>query len=217
MLLSTAFQFFGTAEYIEEQVTDIYKLREQAEQPASARPLIIWEPHAKSCQPKTLRAHQEAAEFADVFSPNHEELAGFFDERTSTAFDPQVIERQAKSFLDVGVGPSGDGCMLVRAAGHGCLVMSRGTPPTWLPSFYASDSDMVVDPTGAGNAFLGAFAIGWQETQSYVEAAKHGQIAASFTIEQAGLPARFAHGDAELWNRCSVRERLAAYQARFAR
>lgn len=104
--------------------------------------------------------------------------------------------------------------MLVRAAGHGCLVISRDHEPFWLPSYYSADSHMVVDATGAGNAFLGAFAIGWQETHSYVEAAIYGQVAASFVIEQVGLPIQFGYGDRETWNSSRVRERLAQYRER---
>ncbi|KAK5124438.1 hypothetical protein LTR85_001655 [Meristemomyces frigidus] len=213
-LLSRAFHFFGTADYIEEQVRDLSDLRRQTKlHDAMEQPFIIWEPHAKSCVPENLRAHMDAAGLVNVFSPNHEELAAFFEGPPSDCSDKQAIEKQARAFVDAGVGASGDGCMVVRAAGNGCVVMSRGRQPVWLPSFYESDSHMVFDPTGAGNAFLGAFAIGWQETGSRVEAAKYGQVAASFVIEQVGLPTRFGHGERELWNAGKVRERLAAYQA----
>lgn len=179
------------------------------------RPFVIWEPQAKSCSPETLRAHLNATELVQVFSPNHEELESFFQEQQSRNFNKQNVERQARAFVDAGIGASSSqGCIVVRAAGHGCLVMSRGTEPVWLPAFHDGDSHMVVDTTGAGNAFLGAFAIGWQHSGSYVEAAKYGQVAASFMIEQVGLPTRFGHGERELWNSSSVRERLAAYQAR---
>lgn len=97
------------------------------------------------------------------------------------------------------------------------MVMCRDHKPQWLPSYYPADSHMVVDATGAGNAFLGAFAVGWQETHSYVEAALYGQIAASFVIEQVGLPARFGYGEREAWNNCMVRDRLAKYKDKIGR
>ncbi|KAK4540348.1 hypothetical protein LTR36_009305 [Oleoguttula mirabilis] len=218
MLRARSFHFFGTAEYVEEQVWDMYNLRRQANYTPAEQPFIIWEPQAKSCRPDSLCAHQDAAGLVSVFSPNHEELAGFFDDNAQPTahFDKQRIERQARAFVDAGIGAARDGCVVVRAAGHGCVVMTQDMEPVWLPSFYASDRDahMVVDATGAGNAFLGAFAIGWQESGSYVEAAKYGQVAASFVIEQVGLPVRFGHGELELWNCCAVRERLAVYRAR---
>lgn len=177
-------------------------------------PVVIWEPHAKSCLPDTLQAHLEAAKLVDVFSPNHEELAGFFEDGTSNTIENQAIERQAKVFLDAGIGPSGEGCMLVRCAEKGCLITIRGNESVWLPPFYESDSSNICDPTGAGNGFLGAFAIGWHETGSYVEAAKYGQVAASFMVEQIGTPWCSGSGEEELWNGSSVRKRLEVYRER---
>lgn len=216
MLHSASFTFFGTAAYIEEQTVDMKRLRWRSERYAddAINPFVVWEPHAKSCRPDTLDAHLRACRSVGVFSPNHEELASFFCEPSAASFDRSIVERQARTFIDSGIGSSDDGCMLVRAANHGCLILSRQHEVVWLPSYYDSDSHMVVDPTGAGNAFLGAFVIGLQETGSCVEAAKYGQVAASFVIEQIGLPALTGDGDGELWNSCSVRERLAEYRTR---
>ncbi|RMY65874.1 hypothetical protein D0863_08826 [Hortaea werneckii] len=213
MLSSRAFTFFGTSEYIEAQTSHIEELR-QTSQRATAKPLTIWEPHAKSCRPDTRQSHLAACHRVDVFSPNHEELASFFEESMNPEFDHALVEEQAREFVESGIGLQGKGCIVVRAAGHGCLILSKQHGAVWLPSYYNSKSPMVVDPTGAGNAFLGAFAIGFQETGSYIEAAKYGQVAASFVIEQVGLPTKFGQGDREIWNNCNVRERLAEYQAR---
>jgi sugar/nucleoside kinase (ribokinase family) len=46
----------------------------------------------------------------------------------------------------------------------------------------------VVDPTGAGNAYCGGFLAGYIETGDVLTAARYGAIAASFLVEQAGLP-----------------------------
>ncbi|KAI7189418.1 hypothetical protein KC363_g4982 [Hortaea werneckii] len=213
MLSSRAFTFFGTSEYIETQTSHIEKLRPTSER-TTGNPLIIWEPHAKSCRPDTLKSHLAACHRVDVFSPNHEELASFFEESMNPDFDRALIESQAREFVESGIGLEGTGCIVVRAAEHGCLMLSKQHGAVWIPSYYSSTSHMVVDPTGAGNAFLGAFAIGFQETGSYIEAAKYGQVAASFVIEQVGLPTKFGHGDREIWNNCNARERLAEYQAR---
>ncbi|KAI7027161.1 hypothetical protein KC355_g422 [Hortaea werneckii] len=213
MLSSRAFTFFGTPEYIESQTSHIEELRTTSRR-AALDPLIIWEPHAKSCRPDTLQSHLAACHRVDVFSPNHEELASFFEGDTNPEFDRALVENQAREFVDNGVALHGKGCIVVRAAGHGCLVLSTQHGVVWLPSYYSSKSHMVVDPTGAGNAFLGAFSIGFQETGSFIEAAKYGQVAASFVVEQVGLPTKFGHGDREIWNNCNVRERLAEYQTR---
>lgn len=46
----------------------------------------------------------------------------------------------------------------------------------------------VVDPVGAGDAFCGAFAVVWHETQDLRMAAVDGSVAASFMLEQIGMP-----------------------------
>jgi bifunctional ADP-heptose synthase (sugar kinase/adenylyltransferase) len=58
-----------------------------------------------------------------------------------------------------------------------------------------------VDVTGAGNAFLGAFAVTLNITSDLTEATIAGSVAASFVIEQVGLPHRTTsqHGK-DMWN-----------------
>ena len=72
----------------------------------------------------------------------------------------------------------------------------------------------VVDPTGGGNAFLGGFAVGLARGKTLDEAAAWGNIAASFAIEQVGVPVlgRDADGN-ETWNGVRVEDRYAAYEA----
>lgn len=213
LLLAKAFHFFGTAEYIIEQLHDLEHLRGLCPGTSTiGSPFIIWEPHAKSCRPDTLQKHLDAAKLVDVFSPNHEELNGFFNNASSHKFDKHGVEAQAQVFSVSGIGPSGDGCMLVRCAGDGCFVSSRASGHVWLAPVYLQCASSIVDPTGAGNSFLGAFAIGWQETQDYVIAAMYGHVAASFAIEQCGLPVRSGAGAEEKWNGCNVRHRLEIYR-----
>ena len=97
----------------------------------------------------------------------------------------------------------------------GYLTVSRTTPPTWLPAYYEPSSQRVVSSTGAGNAFLGSFAIGYQNTSSYIEAAKYGAVGASFMVEQVGPPTLTGGGINELWNHASVQSRLKNYLLRY--
>ncbi|KAK4897950.1 hypothetical protein LTR27_004334 [Elasticomyces elasticus] len=182
-LKTQGFEFFGTAQYIEEQVADLVKLRwNKIIRHIKSEPYIVWEPHPKSCTSDTLKAHQEAAKLVDVFSPNHEELHSFFGEPLESV-DTDLIEEQARSFVKAGIGPM-------------------------------ADSDKVVDATGAGNAFLGAFAVGFCSTGSNVEAAVYGTVAASFALEQIGLPVRVGEGDEETWNGCRLMDRVHEYRQR---
>ena len=66
----------------------------------------------------------------------------------------------------------------------------------------------VVQPVGAGNAYCGGFLTGWVETGNLTEAGLRGAVAASFLLEQVGLPALTPA------LRQTARERHAALRAR---
>lgn len=160
----------------------------------------------------------EAAHTVDVFSPNHLELAAFFgDPPSSSSLDKEKVESLALRFLDSGVGPDGKGTVIIRAGEHGCFICARHLPPSWLPPFFkygprGERNSKVVDPTGAGNAFLGAYAIGYLNTGNIIEAACYGLVGASFALEQVGMPEIGTDISGELWNGESVLLRLQEYR-----
>ncbi|KAE8383132.1 putative PfkB family kinase [Aspergillus bertholletiae] len=214
-LKSRAYHYLETPQNIITRLLSILALRGKAG--AVERPLIIWEPAPYSCRVENLESCLDAARMVDVFSPNHLELAALFGQSRPAVADKDKIESQARRFLDSGVGPGGKGIIIVRAGECGCVIVSRDMSPIWLPPFYRSrpgekPDAKVVDPTGAGNAFLGAFAIGYLQTGSIVEAACYGTVGASFTLEQVGMPERSNDTEEELWNGASVFSRLHEYQ-----
>jgi hypothetical protein len=92
----------------------------------------------------------------------------------------------------------------------------------WMPAYH-QDSEKVVDPTGGGNGFLGGLAVGLvrnggfqasHETGKLKEAAAWGSIAASFAIEQVGMPVLGHDGQGETWNGVRVEERLSDFRVR---
>lgn len=174
----------------------------------------MWEPAPPFCRRDTKDAHLEAAKLVDVFSPNHLELQAFFRDLPA-AFDRRVVEDCAAAFLDSGVGPDGTGTLVIRAGEHGCLVASNSTAGRclrWLPAPAASS---VVDATGAGNTYLGAFTFAMAGCgKDAVQAAAVANVAASFAIEQVGLPKlqrQESTGGEEQWNGGFFGERLEAY------
>lgn len=83
----------------------------------------------------------------------------------------------------------------------------------WIPAYWTkadADAGKVVDPTGGGNTFLGGLAVALARGHSIPEAACWGSAAASFAIEQVGVPAlgRDATTGEETWNGARVRDRL---------
>lgn len=182
------------------------------------RPLLVWEPAPLGCQRDNLDAHLRACKLVDVFSPNHLELGYLVDGRTEQepAFSRLAVERSAKTFWDSGIGLRGEGVAVIRAGEHGCLTISSASGSQWLPPFYSEPSMKVVDPTGAGNTFLGAFSVTLQSTGDVQEACISATVAASFALEQFGYP-KLSTGTSrteELWNGSSVSTRTGEYRAR---
>jgi sugar/nucleoside kinase (ribokinase family) len=199
------------------RILNILALREQ--EGITDRPLIIWEPAPLSCKPENLQDFLAVAALVDVFSPNHLELATICGNHRVVPDKPE-IETMALKFLASGVGPEGKGAVVIRAGDSGCFVLLPNLLSQWLPPFYTTgvgeeQAIKVVDPTGAGNAFLGAFSIGHLQTGGdIIEAACYGSVAASFALEQVGMPEKSNEADKELWNGASVLGRLHEYKAR---
>jgi fructose-1-phosphate kinase PfkB-like protein len=218
LLRSTAFHFLAAPEKLTAFVSELFNLRD-ADQ-TLPRPLIVWEPVPFSCVLASQNAHLEAARLVNVYSPNHTELLSTFTSSWQTRssslaplFDRKAIEEGVFRILSSGVGKDGDGAVVVRCAEHGCLVASRSYPAKWFPAYYGSTSSQVVDPTGAGNAFLGALTLGLGEGTSIDEAVIMGVVAASFAIEQIGLPSSDFSGPNEMWNGEGFLARIKKYRA----
>lgn len=182
------------------------------------RPIIIWEPVPDLCTPDELSNTYAALQHVDVVSPNHEEVGALFGFKHPSKIDKATLETQSNKLLAHGIGPTGSGSIVVRAGKEGCFVANRHTRK-WLPAYH-QDSSNIVDPTGGGNGFLGGFAVGLVRSNGdIVEAARWGSVAASFCIEQLGVPtleivvATRTCTD-ELWNGESVNDRLKEYRQR---
>ncbi|KAI5466540.1 Ribokinase-like protein [Mariannaea sp. PMI_226] len=84
----------------------------------------------------------------------------------------------------------------------------------WIPAYHR-DSSNVVDPTGGGNTFLGGLGIALARGENIEDAAIWGSIAASFAIEQVGVPVLGRDRDGqETWNGQSVHTRLGGFKQR---
>ena len=182
--------------------------------------MIIWEPVPDMCTPAELNKVYKALQYVDVVSPNHEELAALFnfEHPPGGGVDRGAVERQCNQLLARGIGPSSNGAVTVRAGKEGCFVASLDKR-RWLPAYH-QDSSRVLDPTGGGNGFLGGFAVGMvRGGGDAVEAARWGSVAASFCIEQVGVPKLQTIVETktctdEVWNNESVLDRLEEYRTR---
>jgi sugar/nucleoside kinase (ribokinase family) len=203
LLTARAIHFFATAEEICSQIPEFLQLRGNTE-----RPFIVWEPFPAACKPANKHAILGACGHVDVFSPNHLEFTALFEDADTSGFDEAAMERRAVDFAKA----TRSGIVVVRCGEHGSLTISPDKEPLWLPPYYPRGAKEVVDPTGAGNAFLGGFTAGWMKNKDARDAAIYGSVASSFAIEQIGLPTLGVEGQDEVWNGVRVEDRLDEYR-----
>ncbi|EEA19101.1 60S ribosomal protein Nsa2, putative [Talaromyces marneffei ATCC 18224] len=210
LFTAKSFHLFEWPQQLEERISNLLALRRQKGL-VDQRPLIIWEPAPLSCEREQLSFFFSAAKLVDVFSPNHLELLRIFGEKPSTPFDRTQVEDLARKLLELGVGPDRTGIMIIRSGEHGSMMLVAGGVPHWIPPYYQASSLKVVDATGAGNAFLGAYAVAYLKTRDSQQAASYGSVAASFALEQIGVPHKIVSNGQELWNGVDISERLQSY------
>ncbi len=161
---------------------------------------LLWEPLQQYMIPANAVEFRSALAMVDIVSPNLLEasLVYGFD-------DPAALVR---AILDDGAHIAA-----LRMGDDGSLVGRRGRDS--LLQLPAVPVPAIIDQTGAGNTYCGAFLVGWVETGDLVEAACYGAVAASFSLEVTGVadPApddMVAVRDARYaWVRARVRDVMA--------
>lgn len=120
-------------------------------------PFIIWEPIPDLCTPEHLALARSSAADCAVTSTNHDELKMFFPLETAEKFTQHEL---ADKFLGKSDGVSEHGVFIVREGPNGSTAYTSHAQPFHLPAYHDETMQKhVVDPTGAGNAYLGALAI----------------------------------------------------------
>ena len=181
----------------------------------TVRPMFLWEPVPGVCSPADWPDCIEAIKLVDIISPNVNEAFSFLGKTIEEEVPFNQFKSQVELITDEYLRHQMDGsgrAVVVRCGRYGCLVATNEMM-RWLPAYHRN-SEKVVDPTGGGNTFCGAFCIGWvREQRDLVKAAEYGNIAASFAIEQFGMPRlQYEHG-AEKWNGDTLERRRTVYQA----
>ena len=194
-------------------------------------PVKVWEPVPDLCSPAELRNLQRAAEWVKVVSPNGEEFLSFFVDQIPRPDRKAMVERVLGRKLGTGnVFPA----FVIREGADGCHLL-MGEQKIHFRAYHRTNA-RVVDPTGGGNTFLGALAIAltsevvpqaslfahlqwdvksWMldELMDFVCAVVHATIAASFAIEQVGMP-RVEQDQPDIWNGQSYIGRFHEYLQR---
>ncbi|TQN72203.1 hypothetical protein CSHISOI_03288 [Colletotrichum shisoi] len=186
-----------------------------------SRPLIAWEPSPIGIS-NTEDDHMRVIHTSGICSPNDYELLRMMGVREGPGipYNRALVESHAIRLSNDDMLHGGSSApersskgriTVIRCGDQGCLAIRQRAEPIWLPPFHDYGSPRVVDPTGAGNAFLGAFAAAFAKTRDEVLASAYGAVAASFVIEQIGPPRREVANGKELWNGEGFEERLRQY------
>ena len=237
MLTSKTYHMICTPSRCIDLCKEILAAREKLfyEQPSlkshlSTRALIVWEPMEDSCHPSEIQSFKEALEYVDVFSPNQRELLALcgMEARPGPDLDVQTVRFACKKLLN---GTS-QRAIVARCGEHGCVIIEIGhSDCLQFPAYHKPLPDpknsatlrppkSIVDVTGGGNAFLGGFCAALssgfsvEDFTAYEAAALYGNVAASYAIEQLGVPQLRVSEGKELWNGSSPFLRLAELMQR---
>jgi len=154
---------------------------------------------------------------ADLTSPNHVEALSLCSISSSSL---EAIEAACMMLAELRPKEA----VVIRAGAMGACYALSSSPKSvhWVPAYWTeSEVHQVVDVTGAGNGFLGGLCAGLDEGKDVREgesdslwaelmvAVVWGSVAASFIVQQVGLPVLTTSEDgSETWNGAGVRERV---------
>src|SRR5690606_13565479 len=139
-------------------------------------PLVVFEPVPDCCTPETLSDLIELLPRVHILSPNAGELLSFFGRSRKLADHDEgkvsdTISVEYKSTVETLASElfeksGGKTTIVIRCGALGSFHISSSdgssllSPSgTWLPAYHTTQ-EKVADPTGAGNAFCGALAVG---------------------------------------------------------
>ncbi|KLT41647.1 Ribokinase-like protein [Cutaneotrichosporon oleaginosum] len=126
-----------------------------------------------------------AARF-DIFSPNHLELATILGRDDGVEVNAAAFRARCSTPIVVRAGADGAYALSYEWSGR-------------VPAFWR-DGSRILDVTGGGNAFMGGLLAGLLLTNDMRAGCIYGSTAASFAIEQRGIPQLSTEHGEELWN-----------------
>lgn len=194
-----SFHFCCSVERCEETIDLFLAHQEKSSQP---KPLFIFEPFPDVCIAENMETLKKMLHKVDVFSPNLHEAAGFAGLSQMPQSEDE-IKQLAQVFLEH-TSPAGG--IALRCGELGCYVLTRDLS-IMLPAYHHDQSN-VVDVTGGGNSFCGAFVTALTLSNDWLIAGIIGSLASGCVIESLGMPKL---DEGELWNNKSVKDRFKLY------
>jgi sugar/nucleoside kinase (ribokinase family) len=208
LLSSKTFHMICNPSRAQKTVKQLITLRER--KGITSPPFILWEPVPGKCSPEDWEECVSAMGAVDVISPNINEAASLLGKTIDEEVPFPDFKISVEDILPTFLARLGTSTTLViRCGKHGCVIVT-GDMTRWIPAYHLGEK--VVDPTGGGNAFCGGFCVGWERSGELLTAGVYGNVAASFAIEQYGLPRLEVVDGRETWNGDTVENRLTRYQ-----
>jgi sugar/nucleoside kinase (ribokinase family) len=135
--------------------------------------VLMWEPPPPYMAGINREHFCKTVKIVDIVSPNLLEARLLYGHDEPSALVRAMLADGAK-------------IAALRMGEAGSLVGTQGSET--LLDLPAVPVPAVIDQTGAGNAYCGAFLVGWVETGNVRTAARYAGVAASFTLEVVGVP-----------------------------
>jgi sugar/nucleoside kinase (ribokinase family) len=134
---------------------------------------LTFDPHAAYMTPPAWNNLHPLLHGLTAFLPAEEELRALFWGRSDDLWE--MVETVAACGCEL---------VVVKRGGRGQMLYDAAAHRRWeIPAYPAR----LADPTGAGDSFCGGFLAGYQQTYDPLQAALHGNISASLTIEGSGV------------------------------
>lgn len=203
LLNSRSFHIISSIERCESIISKILE-----NVPAERNPIFIYEPLPDACVSSNYESLIQILPKIDVFTPNLNEASDLAD-LPKLPENTTELELLASKFSPYLTKPSSG--TVIRCGSMGCFIKSDEVE-ILLPAYHI-DQNTVIDVTGGGNLFCGAFATGLLLSKGdWIIAGISGNIVSGCIIEKLGMPKLESQNDStELWNGLSTQDRLKKY------
>lgn len=160
---------------------------------------FIYEPLPSDCVAANYQELLDLLPMIEIFTPNLNEACEFLGRDFTESLD------DISDILDIYIEAGARYCVL-RCGPLGCMVGSRAGK-FHIPAYH-HDQLAVVDVTGGGNSFCGAFMMGWLMLEDLVVAGICGNLVSGCVIERLGMPLK----EGSNWNGKSMADRWELYR-----
>lgn len=132
--------------------------------------VVLWEPEQAYMIPQNSAEFRAALPLTDIVSPNLLEASLVY----GTSEPCALVDAMLNDGATIAALRMGDKGSLVGMANERYTIPAVPVPT-------------IIDQTGAGNTYCGAFLVGWYRTRDLCAAGCYGAVAASFALETVGV------------------------------